>query len=83
MKGLWPERRRRHAVRLDGTVSRSDGSQSETIVTDLSLDGCSLTGVFRIGECVIVTLPKIGTFPAEIRWAFVGRAGARFKSSSE
>ena len=72
------ERGRRHSVRLEASATRSDGTQVPVIVTDLSLDGCCLIGPFRIGESVTVDIPKVGKLEAEIRWAFMGRAGARF-----
>ena len=80
MKENWPERRRRHAVRLDAQVTREDGSGSDAVVTDLSLDGCCLIGSFRIGERLVVTVPKIGPLKGQVRWAFLGRAGVRFES---
>ena len=79
--GSWPERRRRHAVRLEAAVTRDDGSILTSSVSDLSLDGCCLTGQFRIGEEIEVVIPRIGKLSAQIRWAVMGRAGARFKSS--
>lgn len=83
MKFNWPERRRRHAVRLDAVVTRLDGTELTAIVTDLSLDGCCLTGSFRIGERVRVKVPRIGTMTGEVRWAFLGRAGLRFLTARE
>lgn len=79
--GSWPERRRRHAVRLEAAVTRSDGSIVKSSVSDLSLDGCCLTGTFLIGEEIQVTISRIGTHAAQVRWSFMGRAGARFISS--
>ena len=79
--GNWPERRRRHAVRLEAVVTRSDGNIITSNVSDLSLDGCCLSGNFQIGERIQVKIPRIGTLSAEIRWAFLERAGARFISS--
>ena len=79
--GNWPERRRRHAVRLEAAVTRSDGSIVTSNVSDLSLDGCCLSGSFIIGELIQVKIPRIGALSAEIRWAFLERAGARFISS--
>jgi hypothetical protein len=79
--GLWPDRRRRHAVRLEAAVTRNDGSTVTSTVTDLSLDGCCLTGSFIIGERIQVKIPRIGMLSAEIRWSFMDRAGARFISS--
>lgn len=62
---------------LDATVSRS-GIEGPSRVTDLSLDGCCLTGDFRIGEHLVVRVDRLGEFPAQIRWSLPGRAGARF-----
>ena len=73
----WLSRGRRHAVELDATVAR-DGIAESSRVTDLSLDGCCLTGDFRIGEHLTVRVERLGEFPAQIRWALAGRAGARF-----
>ena len=79
--GTWPERRRRHAVRLEAAVTRNDGSTVTSTVSDLSLEGCCLTGDFKIGEQIQVKIPRIGMLSADIRWAFMGQAGARFISS--
>ena len=72
------ERGRRHSVRLDASATRANGAEMPAIVTDLSLDGCCLIGTFRIGELVTLKIPKIGKLAAEIRWSFMGRAGAHF-----
>ena len=72
------ERLQRHAVALDASVIRRDGSAMASIVRDLSLEGCCLTGDYRIGEFVEIQIPPIGNFQAQIRWALMGRAGARF-----
>jgi len=73
----WLSRGRRHAVELDATVLR-DGIEQPSRVTDLSLDGCCLTGNFRIAEHLTVRIQRLGEFPAQIRWALPGKAGARF-----
>ena len=72
------ERGRRHKVRLDAAATRGNGSEVKAIVTDLSLDGCCLIGPFKAGERVSLKIPNIGSLAAEVRWAFMGRAGARF-----
>ena len=77
------ERGLRHSVRLDASVVRGDGKEVATIVTDLSLDGCCLIGAFSIGERLVVKIPKVGSLAAEVRWAFMGRAGARFLSETK
>ncbi|GAA4721390.1 Flp family type IVb pilin [Sphingomonas lutea] len=70
-------RGRRHAVELEAAIVR-DGVEQWNRVTDLSLDGCCLSGDFLIGEQVTVRIPPLGTFRAQVRWALSGRAGARF-----
>lgn len=82
MSGTWPDRRQRHAVRLEAVVTRDSGEAVTAKVSDLSLDGCCLSGNFLIGERVEVDITGVGKLSAEIRWAFVGRAGARFTSST-
>lgn len=81
MSGTWPKRRQRHAVRLEASVETSGGIVPSN-VTDLSLDGCCLSGRFKIGEIVQVKIPRIGVHPAEVRWSFLGRTGVRFLSAS-
>ena len=78
----YRERGLRHSVRLDASVVLGDGAEVAAIVTDLSLDGCCLIGAFSIGERITVKIPKVGSLAAEIRWAFMGRAGARFVSET-
>ena len=77
------ERGLRHSVRLDASVTRGDGTEIPAVVTDLSLDGCCLIGAFKIGERVTVKIPKVGSLAAEVRWAFMGRAGARFLTETK
>jgi hypothetical protein len=72
------ERRLRHAVLLDASVTRSSGENCATVVTDLSLDGCCVTGFFAIGEHVELNVTPIGNLRGQIRWAFAGKAGVRF-----
>ena len=76
--GIWPERRQRHAVRLEASVTTSGGALVTSDVTDLSLDGCCLSGRFKIGEIVELKIPRIGLHSGEVRWSFLGRTGVRF-----
>ena len=73
-----PERRVRHAVQLKASVTRSSGAVVSCTLSDYSLDGCCLAGIFTVGERVEIAVRPIGVLPAEIRWAEMGRAGARF-----
>ena len=68
-------------MRLEAAVTRSDGGMVTSGVSDLSLEGCCLEGSFMIGEEIQVTIPRIGTHAAQIRWSVMGRTGARFISS--
>ncbi|WP_309660691.1 PilZ domain-containing protein [Sphingomonas sp.] len=79
--GIWPERRPRHAVRLEAAVTRDGGEVVTSSVTDLSLEGCCLSGAFKIGEQIRLKIPRVGMLSAQIRWSFMNRAGARFVSS--
>jgi Flp pilus assembly pilin Flp len=73
-----PTRRHRHSVRLDASVTRSGGFVLQTMVTDLSLEGCCLSGYFQAGEIIDLRIRTIGRFPAQIQWVKFGKAGARF-----
>lgn len=72
------ERRLRHAVQLDASVTRSGRDGCATVVTDLSLDGCCITGFFTIGEQVELKIRPIGTLQGQVRWAVASKAGVRF-----
>ncbi|WP_338501215.1 PilZ domain-containing protein [Sphingomonas kaistensis] len=74
----WPERRHRHDVELLAEVHYPDGHTSGASVSNLSLDGCRLTGWFRIGDYLELTLPRIGRVRGQVRWAVGGEAGIRF-----
>lgn len=74
----WPERRLRHACELTADVHYPDGHSSNTTVSNLSLEGCRLTGWFRIGDHLELTIPRIGRVRGQVRWAVGGEAGIRF-----
>ena len=78
MKTDHLDRRLRHAVNLDATVTTSDGASQSTSVTDLSLEGCCVSGFYLIGDHVELKINPIGEFKAQVRWAFAGKAGLRF-----
>jgi hypothetical protein len=79
----WPDRRPRHRVQLEADLIQSDGTTSQTIVSDLSLDGCRVVGWFRIGDEVALRLPRIGLVRGKVRWAMNGQAGVRFVRNVE
>ena len=77
------DRQLRHTVQLEATVNGSDGSRRATCVTDLSLDGCCISGFYAIGEYVELKIRPIGNFRAQVRWAVAGKAGLRFTRKRE
>jgi hypothetical protein len=68
--------------RLMGYVVRSGSGVAPAVFENVSEQGCCIIGDFQIGECFVVTLPKIGTCGAQVRWAIGGRAGLRFDSTN-
>lgn len=68
----------RSSVTIDARLTRACGNSEQVIVENLSIDGCAIRGWFKPEEQVILTLPRIGTFDASVRWARGGRAGLRF-----
>jgi Flp pilus assembly pilin Flp len=62
-------------------VTRCGGFVLETVVTDLSLEGCCLQGFFQPREIIELVIRSIGRFRAQVQWVKYGRAGARFLNS--
>ena len=62
-------------------MTTSAGGTFASDVTDLSLDGCCLSGRFKIGEALQVKIARVGLHSAEVRWSFLGRTGVRFIQS--
>ena len=75
-------RRLRHDVHIDAIVTRADGSAAVCTIHDFSLDGCCVSGFFKVGDRIKLGAQQIGELPAEIRWASMGRAGASFLTHS-
>ena len=78
MTAIQTARRLRHPVELHASIKRSCGVTSSEIVSDFSLDGCCVSGFFRVGEQVEISIRSIGLFRAEVCWTRLGKAGARF-----
>jgi hypothetical protein len=68
---------------MDARLARADGSGADSVVSDLSLEGCCVTGRFPIGDTLTVTLPRIGTLTGQVRWSLGNRSGIRFARASE
>ena len=72
------DRAQRFRLRLDVSVARRGTGVRPAVLTNLSLDGCCVTGPFCVGERVRIRVPGMGALDAQIRWATHDRAGARF-----
>ena len=62
------------------SLTDSDGSTVPVVVVDISKEGCRLEtdGSLQIGEHVEISVGRLGTYPAQIRWALGNEAGAVF-----
>lgn len=78
LKPAWPLRRARHLVALDAEVTCEAGHVVGSLVSDLSLEGCCVTGTYRIGEWLEVRMPRIGSLRGQVRWSMGKRSGLRF-----
>ena len=81
----WVGRKDRHPVAVDAVVHRTDGTKSPARLTNFSDDGCRIEAdaEFRIGERLQIAIPRMGQVKAQIRWAAIGSAGARFVVESD
>lgn len=76
----WVGRKDRQAVAVDAIVHADDGTETPVRLTDISEEGCRIEADrdFRIGQQVQITIPDVGRVAAQIRWALMGSAGAKF-----
>ena len=81
----WVGRKDRQAVAIDAVVARDDGSEIAVKLLDFSQEGCRIESDsdFRIGEAVEIAIPEVGRVNAQIRWALLGSAGAKFLGGEE
>lgn len=76
----WIGRKDRQTVAADAVVHSEDGTATPVRLTDISDEGCRIEADrdFLIGEQVQIAIPDIGRVKAQIRWALMGSAGAKF-----
>jgi hypothetical protein len=76
----WVGRKDRQAVAVDAVVHDEDGVEIPVRLTDISDEGCRIEAErdFRIGQQVQIAIPEVGRVAAQIRWALMGSAGAKF-----
>lgn len=74
------ERAPRVDTQLLATVTASDGAVVPVTVLDISREGCRLRcdGDLQSGERIAINVERYGSYPAEVRWAKGGEAGAVF-----
>jgi len=70
----------RVATNYPTSLTDSDGGTVPVVVLDISSEGCRLEtdGSLSIGEKVEISVGRLGTYPAQIRWALGNEAGAVF-----
>ncbi len=70
----------RVATNYRTSLTDSDGGEVPVVVIDISREGCRLEtdGSLEIGEMVEISVGRLGTYPAQIRWALGHEAGAVF-----
>lgn len=79
MPGLHMKSRpNRIPVSLEADVTLR-GRVSKVEVTDLTGEGCCVTGTYRIGEWLSIALPRTNELRAQVRWTIFGKAGLRFE----
>ena len=78
-----PRRTARRLVRLQGLISRSDGTSAEVDLLDLSYDGCGIATPVELepGEALRLSVTGRGLIDAEVRWCRAGQAGLRFSQA--
>ena len=80
----WTPRNDRKSVDLAAVVHRGDCPPLAVSVTDLTEEGCRISGkeTLVIGEEFQLEIPRLGFLKAQVRWALDGEAGARFSPES-
>ena len=77
-------RERRRSVDLVGLAFRGDGSRSVVSISDISFEGCRLTGgEFEMKEGIRLVIPERGEMGARVRWASKGKSGALFTNDEK
>jgi hypothetical protein len=81
----WIGRKDRLPVSVDAVLHRADGSTCPVKLSDMSEEGCRIEGDvhLEIAERLIIEIPQLGRLRAQIRWALMDSAGAKFLSEDE
>jgi hypothetical protein len=78
----WIGRDERTQVQINALAQRSDESQLQVVVNDMSLDGCRIEcadTTLEIGEWLELHVPGFEPVQGQVRWALLGSAGLRFE----
>ena len=80
----WIGRKDRPQSSVEATACCADGAEVAVTITNLSDEGCRIESAhtFVIGERLRLAVPGIGSMTAQVRWALLGAAGARFITNS-
>ena len=81
----WVGRKDRHETVVDAVVLRTDGTKAPARLTNFSDEGCRIEAQteFRIGERLLIAIPRMGHMKAQVRWTVPGGAGAKFVVESD
>jgi hypothetical protein len=81
----WVGRKDRHPVEVEAVVHRTDGSKAKVRLTNFSDNGCRIEAdrQFQIGERLQIAIPRMGRMKAQVRWALMDSAGAKFLAESD
>jgi len=81
----WVGRKDRHPVAINAVLHRTDGTKAPVKLTNFSDEGCRIEGYddLRIGERLQIAIPRMGQVKAQVRWALLGSAGAKFLAESD
>jgi hypothetical protein len=81
----WTGRKDRRPVEVDAVLQRSDGTKAAVRLVNFSGEGCRIEAAtdLQIGERVQIAIPRMGQMKAQVRWALLGSAGAKFLAESD
>ena len=80
----WIQRECRGPTSLAAFVSSATIAEHQGLITNVSTRGCKIEAPhrFKVGDLVVIRIPRLGRISALIRWVQAGRAGAEYISDS-
>lgn len=78
----WIGRDERTEVEIGGRARRSNASELDVVIHDMSPEGCRLEckdATLEIGEWVDLEVAGLDGLRGQVRWSLLGSAGLRFQ----